>query len=104
MSVSEKASAPAMALPEEPEPVAVEEVSRSPIVFISEQEVVLATAAAMPLPPIPTRRHIEAARFIAAVVRRFARTMADCRPARRTYPPRCVYLERALMAREMDRL
>jgi hypothetical protein len=103
MSVSEKASAPAMALPEEPDPVAVEEVSRSPIVFISEQEVLLATAAAMPLPPMPTHRHIEAARVIAAVVRRFARTMAD-RPARRNYPPRCGYLERALMAREMDRL
>jgi len=66
-------------------------------VFITEQEVVFSTAAAMsPRPASISRRLIDAIRVVGAAAHR--------PPARRHYPQRSSYLELSRMAREMDRL
>lgn len=79
----------------EPTPVA-NGVSHAPV-LISEQEVRFSTAAAVPLRPSKiTHRLIEAIRVVSAAL--------HPPPARLHYPQRFSYLERALMAREMDRL
>jgi hypothetical protein len=72
-----------------------DEVS-SPELLITEQEVVFGTAAAVPL----QRRKI--GRRLVAVLS--AMSADASRPRARYYPIRAYYLERALMAREMDRL
>ena len=69
-----------------------DEVS-SPHLLITEQEVVFGTAAAA----VPLQR--------GKIGRRLVAVSADAsRPPARYYPTRAYYLERALMAREMDRL
>lgn len=81
---------PAVALPQGPS-------------FISEQEVLLGTAAAVPLQP--TRLWNRATGFVAAAMHAlFMASPADSRPKRRHYPPRADYLEHSRMAREMHRL
>ena len=79
--------------------------SLSPLpVLISEQEVLLSTAAAVPVQPT-TGWWTGAARVIAAALHRMVRTSPpDSRPVRRYVPARYNYLERALMSREMGRL
>jgi hypothetical protein len=72
-----------------------DEVS-SPELLITEQEVVFGTAAAVPL-----QRGKIGRRLVAML---FAMSAAASRPRARHYPRRADYLERALMAREMDRL
>jgi hypothetical protein len=83
---------------EDPEHV-IDAVSQPPVV-ITEQEVALSTAAAVPLPRTkPTRGVIDALRAM------FLSSSEDVRPARRHYPPRRdAFLEQAAMAREMHRL
>jgi hypothetical protein len=81
----------------------VEPVSPVPI-FISEQQVAFATAAAMPVQPTKPRWRIRATRAMAASLHRMLVTTADSRPARTHYPRRYPFLENALMGREMDRL
>jgi hypothetical protein len=83
---------------EDPEHV-IEAASPAPI-FITEQEVALSTAAAVPLPRTkPIRSAIAAARAM------FSSSPAAARPGRRHFPPRRdAFLERAAMAREMHRL
>ena len=64
--------------------------------FITQQEVVFSTAAAISSRrPSGSRRLIDAIRGFSAALRP---------PAGRHYPRDTVYLERARMAREMDRL
>jgi hypothetical protein len=68
-----------------------------PPVLITEQEVMLGTAAVVAPPSIPiTRRMIDALRVVGAALRP--------PPPRPHYPSRASFLEDARMAREMDRL
>jgi hypothetical protein len=87
-------------------PTAVERVGEAPSrtpVLITEQEVLFATAAAVPLqPPRTGRRWIEAARvFVTAA---FVKSSRESRPKRRHYPASRDFLEHSRMAREMTRL
>jgi hypothetical protein len=72
-----------------------DEVS-SPELLITEQELAFGTAAAGPL------QRGKIGRRLVAVL--FAMSADASRPRARYYPTRAYYLERALMAREMDRL
>ena len=68
-----------------------------PPLVITEQEVMLGTAAAVSPPRIPiTRRMMDALRVVGAAF--------GPPPPRPHYAPRAAYIERAAMAREMDRL
>jgi hypothetical protein len=83
---------------EDPQHV-IEAASPAPI-LITEQEVALSTAAAVPLPRTKRTRSI-----IAALRAMFSSSPADARPAPRHYPSRRdAFLEQAAMAREMRRL
>jgi hypothetical protein len=74
----------------------------STLVLITEQEVMLATAAAVPLQPAKVRRR--STDVIGEAVRAmFASSTAEPRK-RRHYPPRNDFLESSRMAREMHRL
>jgi hypothetical protein len=68
-------------------------------VLITEQEVLFGTAAAVP----PRRQNISR-RFVASIRQMFSVSAPTSRPRRGDYPKRYEFLERALMAREMDRL
>jgi hypothetical protein len=71
-------------------------LSHAPV-FITPQEVVSSTAAAMSSRPTSvSRRLIDAIRVVG--------TALQPRPARRHYPQRISYLEQSRMSREMDRL
>jgi hypothetical protein len=73
-------------------------------VLISEQEVALGTAVALRAQPIP-RRWFEAINVARAAMRRsLAPSTREARPVRRDYPKQYEFLEKACMAREMDRL
>jgi hypothetical protein len=75
---------------------------RTPVV-ITEQQVLFATAAAVPLQPARTsQRWIEAVR--AFLTPALVKTDNESRPKRRRYPSRCDFLEDSCMAREMTRL
>ena len=83
----------------------VVEQARTPV-LITEQQVLFATAAAVPLQPAKTgRRWVEAARAIGASVRT-ADVMSgnDARPKRQHYPAGNDFLADSRMAREMLRL
>ena len=88
------------------QPADVTEVSPCPPVLITEQQVVFATAAAVPLQPAKTgRRWVEAVRPIGANLRAaFVTSGNEARPKRRHYPPRNDFLEDSRMSREMFRL
>jgi hypothetical protein len=75
-------------------------------VLITEQQVLFATAAALPLgQPKTSRRWTGTVRAITASVRAvFATSGDDARPKRRQYPPRTDFLQDSRMAREMMRL
>jgi hypothetical protein len=75
---------------------------RTPV-LITEQQVMFATAAAVPLQPARTsRRWTEASRaFLTAA---FAKFSNEGQPKRRHYPSRNDFLEDSRMAREMMRL
>ena len=82
------------------EPVVEPAVAKAPI-LITEQEVILGTAAAVRVPSKKT-----AGQWIALLRPRrlFTRSTADERAANRHYSRHYDYLEQALMAREMERL
>jgi hypothetical protein len=90
----------------ETSPVASETKSTGQQVLITEQQVLFATAAALPLRQAKTRRRwTEAVRAIAASLRvAFATSDDEARPKRRQYPPRTDFLHDSRMAREMMRL
>jgi hypothetical protein len=66
-------------------------------VLITEAQVALCTAAA-------TGVRRKDRRWVALLSRIFVRGPKASRPKRRPYRPRMAYLERSLMAREMERL
>jgi hypothetical protein len=70
--------------------------------LITEQQVLFSTAAAVALPPARTRRISDAVPAIASAVGSWVASAA--RPPKPVYPKRHVWLENALMSREMDRL
>jgi hypothetical protein len=83
------------------EPVVEAAVSEARV-LITEQEVTFSTAAAVTIPSDKAAREWIA---LLRLRRLFTGSMADERPAKRSYYPRHYsYLERATMAREMDRL
>lgn len=73
------------------------DVDATALTLITEQEVALATAAAVGLPSPTTHWWTRAIRAVRT-------PSAGNRPARRDLPRRYVFLENALMAREMERL
>jgi hypothetical protein len=81
-------------------------VSRKPAEapeLITEQQVLFTTAAAVALPPAKTRRFSDAVHAVAGTLRAVFAS-SEKPPAQRHYPKRHVWLENALMSREMDRL
>ncbi len=78
----------------------------APPVLITEQQVLFATAAAVPLHPAKIRRSwTEAVRAIGTSLRSAIVTAGDdARPKPRHYPSRNDFLEDSRMAREMLRL
>ena len=84
----------------QPPPAALSAGVSSAAVLITEQEVLFGTAAAA-----PARRESISRRFAASMRRIFAVSAhTSSRPRRTDVPKRYEFLERALMAREMDRL
>ncbi|AGB23985.1 hypothetical protein Mycsm_03709 [Mycobacterium sp. JS623] len=83
-------------------PPAVKAPSRTPV-LITEQQVLFATAAAVPLQPARTRpRWAQALRaFMTAAS---VKSSGERQPKRRHYPSRNFFLEDSCMAREMLRL
>jgi hypothetical protein len=71
--------------------------------LITEQQVLFSTAAAVALPPAKTRWFSDTIQAVGAALHAIF-AASDKPPARRHYPNRKVYLENALMSREMDRL
>jgi len=77
---------------------------RTPV-LITEQQVLFATAAALPLQPAKTsRRWVEVLRAIGARVSAAVKSDDDARPKRQHYPARNDFLEDSRMSREMLRL
>src|SRR5262245_4625699 len=70
--------------------------------LITEQQVLLSSAAAVALPPARTRGWSDTAHALASAVGSWFANAA--RPPKPIYPKRRVWLENALMSREMDRL
>jgi hypothetical protein len=70
--------------------------------LISEQQLLFSTAAAVALPPARTHRWSDTVHAVAAAVGTWVATAA--KPPKPIHPKRRVWLENALMAREMDRL
>jgi hypothetical protein len=83
----------------------VEAAPRAPV-LITEQRVLFATAAAVPLqPPKIGRRWAAKVRAMAASLRAIVDTSSnEARPKRRHYPERNDFLDDSRMAREMLRL
>ncbi len=92
------ADTPQVPIPQSPSPAPADEAA-SAEVLITEQEVLFSTAAA-----VPARRQILSRRFVALMKRMSAVVAEASRPPRPNVPRRYEFLERSLMAREMDRL
>ena len=88
------------------QPADVAEVSPRTPVLITEQQVLFATAAAVPLHPTrTTRRWTDAVRAIGASLRTaFVTSSDEALPKRHHYPSRNDFLQDSRMAREMLRL
>jgi hypothetical protein len=71
--------------------------------LITEQQVLFGTAATVALPPAKTRRFSDAVHAVAGTLRAVFAS-PEKPPAQRHYPKRHVWLENAMMSREMDRL
>jgi hypothetical protein len=76
-------------------------VTHEPVV-ITEQQVLFATAAAVPLQPVKTRSWFS--RIVGSIVSAASETSDDGLSKPRRYPPRNDFLESSRMAREMHRL
>jgi len=70
--------------------------------LITEQQVLFSTAAAVALPPAKIRGWVGTAHAVAAAVGGWFASAAQ--PPKPAYPKRHVWLENALIGREMDRL
>ncbi|MBV8862625.1 MAG: hypothetical protein JO259_12310 [Mycobacterium sp.] len=87
----------------EPFALPTDAVVRPAPTLITEQEVMLGTAAAQRIGP--TRWWTSATRLVAVGLRRVVPSpSAQPRPARRHVPPRASYLEHSRLEREMHRL
>jgi hypothetical protein len=71
--------------------------------LITEQQVRFSTAAAVALPPAKTSRWSDTVHAVSTAVQAIF-AAPEKRPARQHYPKRHVWLDNALMSREMDRL
>ena len=71
--------------------------------LITEQQVLFSTAAAVALPPAKTRWWSHTVHAVRSALRSMF-AASEKPPARRHYPKRHVWLDDALMSREMDRL
>lgn len=71
--------------------------------LITEQQVLFSTAAAVALPPAKSRRWSDTLQGAASAIGSWLVSAAKP-PTKSVYPKRHVWLENALMAREMDRL
>ena len=71
--------------------------------LITEQQVLFSTAAAVALPPARTRRWSDTLHAMTSAVGAWFVSAAKP-PTKPVYPKRHVWLENALMSREMDRL
>jgi hypothetical protein len=71
--------------------------------LITEQQELFSTSAAVALPPAKTRRFWDPVHAVAGAVGAWLASAAKP-PAQQHYPKRHVWLENALMSREMDRL
>ena len=95
--------APFGALPDTAERSAAAETAPRTPVLITEQQVLFATAAAVPMQPAKTGRHwIGAVRTF--LLTAFVTSSDDDRSKRRHYPSRRDFFEDSRMAREMTRL
>ena len=92
------ADAPQVPIPRPTSPAPADEAAAAEV-LITEQEVLLGTAAAL-----PARRQSLGRRFVALIKRMSAVVVEAAGPPRPSVPRRYEFLERALMAREMDRL
>ena len=92
------ADTPQVPIPQSLSPAPADEAA-SAEVLITEQEVLFSTAAA-----VPERRQSLSQRFVALTKRMSAVVVEAAGPPRPSVPRRYEFLERALMAREMDRL
>jgi hypothetical protein len=70
--------------------------------LITEQQVLFSTATAVALPPAKTRRWSDTVNAVGIALR--AMFAAPEKPARQHYPKRHIWLDNALMSREMDRV
>ena len=70
--------------------------------LITEQQVLFSTAAAVALPPAKARQWSDTIVTVASAVGSWLTSAA--KPPKPVYPKRRVWLENALMSREMDRL
>ncbi|MBE1548656.1 hypothetical protein GGC64_002680 [Mycobacterium sp. OAS707] len=70
--------------------------------LITEQQVLFSTAAAVALPPAKIRGWVGTAHVVAAAVGDWFASAAQ--PPKPVYPKRHLWLENALIGREMDRL
>ncbi len=83
----------------QPLPVVPPDEAASTEVLITEQEVLFGTA-----PAVAARRSSISRRFAASIGRLFSASAHTSRPRPAYVPKRYEFLERSLMAREMDRL
>jgi hypothetical protein len=87
------------------QPAETAEASPDTPVLITEQQVLFATAAALPLQPAKTgRRWVEMVRALRASVKAAVTSSDEARPSRQHYPARNDFLEDSRMSREMWRL
>jgi hypothetical protein len=82
--------------------VASRRISIQPTALITEQQVLLSTAAAVAPPPARTRRWSDTISEMTAAIGGWF--VSAARAPRPVYGKRHVWLEKALMSREMDRL
>ena len=82
--------------------VSSQQTSEGTQTLITEQQVLFSTAAAVALPPAKTRGWRDTIVALASTVGSWFASAA--KPPKPVYPKRHVWLENALMSREMDRL
>jgi hypothetical protein len=87
----------------ETSPVASVTSSSETQALITEQQVLFSTTAAVALPPAKTRRWSGTVSAVGTALRAMF-AASEKPPARQHYPKRHVWLDNALMSREMDRL
>ena len=84
-------------------PAPIVEKSTDTAALITEQQVLLSSAAAVALHPPKTRRWSDTVHVVTSAVSSWLVSAAKP-PTKPVYPKRHVWLETALMSREMDRL